>query len=97
MAEMWIVLVQLPLMLILAFIFGYEPVLYMGVSLLGFIFWMFGEDVTLKRYAFTIFLIAEVLFISSTMFYFVQGDFTREDPFKLQFLFSIPFLNKYIK
>jgi len=93
MAEMWIVLVQLPLMLILAFIFGYEPVLYMGIGLLGFIFWTFGEDVTLKRYAFAIFLIGEVLFISSTMFYFVQGDFIREDPFKLQFLFSIPFFN----
>ena len=91
MADMWVIIAQLPLMLILAFFVGYEPVIFMGIGLLGMVFWLFSEDIGLKRSAFIIFVIAEALFVTSTLFHISVGSITilPKDPFSFIFLGAV--------
>lgn len=98
MGDIWITIVQLPLMLILAFIVGYEPVIFMGVGLFGMIFWLFGEDPKFKRDAFIVFLIGEAFFVISVLFYIYNGQVPAKDPFQFLFIISaITFFGKIFR
>jgi len=96
MEDFWVILLNLPLMVVISIIFGYEPVLYMGIGMLGLTFWLFSDDPILKRYAFAIFIVSEFLFVGATIYYITIQGFTREDPFNFKFLFFIPSLIKSV-
>ena len=86
MADLWVIIAQLPLMLFLGFFIGYEPVIFMGIGLLGMVFWLFGEDTVFKRNAFIVFLIGEALFIASTLFHISGEIFPPKNGFSFIFL-----------
>lgn len=94
MADIWVILAQLPLMLILAFVVGYEPVVFMGIGLFGLLFWLFSEEHALKRSAFVIFVIGEFLFITAVLFHISSGRVPPENPFEFVFIKTmINFIN----
>lgn len=85
MSDLWIVVTQLPLMLILSFVVGYEPVLYMGLALFMMVFWLFSEDPHLKGGSFNIFVVWETLFIAATFFHLINGPVPTENSLSFSF------------
>ncbi len=85
MSDLWIIVTQLPLMLILSFVVGYEPVLYMGLALFMTVFWLFSEDPHLKAGSFNIFVFWEALFIGATFFHLMSGPVPIENSLSFSF------------
>ena len=86
MSDIWVIFSSLPIMLILSVFVGYEPVFYMGIGFFGLSFWLFSETSKIKNIGLILFIISQVLFLSSLVFYFSGGQFPPENAFEFRML-----------